>query len=76
MTRHKLLLAQTATSPSQPAGGLAPAHPWMVIIRSLGHKCRRRFHLNGRDIEPLDLSAAAQSSSPGGPQAGQIQKNP
>ena len=76
MTRHDRLRAQTAITPSQPARDLAPAHPRMVITRSLGHNCRRRFHLNGRDIEPLALSAAAQSPSPGGPQAGQIQKNP
>ena len=76
MPRHNRLRAQTAITPSQPAGALAPAYPWMVIIRSLGQNCRRRFHLNGRDIEPLALSATAQSPSPGGPQAGQIQKNP
>lgn len=76
MTRHELLLAQTATSLSPPAGDLAPLDGWIVIRHSLGHICRRRLQRNDSEIDLFDLSVAAQSHSSDGPQADQIQKNP
>ena len=76
MTRHNRLRAQTATTPSQPARDLAPLHTWIVITRSLGPICRGRFPLNGCDIDLFNLSATVQSHHLGGPQTGQIRKNP
>jgi hypothetical protein len=76
MTRHELLLAQTATSPSRPAADLAPLDGWIVITHSLGHICRPTLQRNDTEIDLLDLSVAAQPHSLDGPQAGQIQKNP
>ena len=76
MTRHELLLAQTTTSPSRPAGDLAPLDGWIVIPPSIGHICHRRLQRNDREIDLFDLSVAAQSHPSDGPQVGQIQKNP
>ena len=76
MNRHELLLAQTATSPSRPAGDLTPLDGWIVITHSLGHICRRRLQRNDSEIAMFDLSVAAQSHSSDGPQTDQIQKNP
>lgn len=76
MTRLNRLRAQTATSPSQPAGDLAPLHPWIVITRSLGPICRGRLQLNGRNIDLSNPGAAARSHHLGGHQTGQIGKNP
>jgi hypothetical protein len=76
MTRHELLLAQTATSPSRPEGDLAPLDGWIVITPSIGHICRRRLQRNDSEIELFDLSVAAQSHSSDDPQVGQIQKYP
>ena len=76
MTRHELLLAQTTTSPSRPAGDLAPLDGWIVIPPSIGHICHRRLQRNDREIDLFDLSVAAQSHPSDGSQVGQIQKNP
>jgi hypothetical protein len=76
MTRHELLPAQTATPPSRPAKDLAPLDGGIVITFLPGHICRGKFRLNGLFIATRDPKAAALSHGPGGPKAGQIQKNP
>jgi hypothetical protein len=76
MTRHNRLRAQTAITPSQPARDLAPLHTWIVVSRSLGPTYRGRLQLNGRNIDLFNPSAAARLHHPGGPQTGQIEKNP
>lgn len=76
MTRHNRLRAQTAITPSQPARDLAPLHTWIVITRLLGLIYRGRLQLNGRNIDLSNPSAAARSHHLGGPQTGQIGKNP
>lgn len=76
MTRHELSLAQTATSPSRPAGDLAPLDGWIVINRSPSLICRHRLQRNDSEIDLFDRNLAAQSHFSNGPQAGQIQKNP
>lgn len=76
MTRHELLLAQTAPSPSRLARNLAPLDAWGVITHSPGHICRCGIQPNNSEIDLFDPSVAAQTHSLGGPQAGQIQKTP
>jgi hypothetical protein len=76
MTRHELLLAQTATSPSRPAGDLAPLDGWIVITPSIGHICHGKCSSRGLFIAPhasdLTSSPQVQARHP----TGQIQKNP
>ena len=76
MTRHNRLRAQTAITLSQPARDLAPLHTSIVITRSLRPICRGRLQLNGRNTDLSNPGAAAPSHHLGGPQTGQIGKNP
>ena len=76
MTRLDRLPTQTAISTSQPAGDCVRLHPGSVITRSLGSICRGRLQLNGRNINLSNPGAAARPHHLGGPQTGQIGKNP
>ncbi len=76
MTRHELLLAQTAISPSRPAGDLAPLDGWIVITHSLGHICHGKFSSKGLFIAPHAADLAPSPQLPARPPTAQIQKNP